>query len=1309
MATKKPQQAVSSSASSGEFDLLKAEKLGRYILQRKLGAGGMGAVYLALDKELNRLVALKVLPPDKAENEILVKRFKAEAQAVAQLRHENIVQVYESGETDGYHYIALEYVEGTDVHRLIKKRGRLPVRRATEIINQLALALEHANTKGIVHRDIKPANMLINQAGVVKLTDMGLARMLDDTEVTSITRAGTTVGTVDYMAPEQARSSKAADTRSDIYSLGCAWYHMLTGSPPYPEGSVTNKLQAHAVAKIPDPRDINEAVPETVVAVIQRMMSKKPEDRHQSPQELLDDLKAVKASKRDISATDLAALANEAEEETPPSSGRSRSEEDSGEHYVSRPQRRSSREIDAEDDDDAPGAYAPRSKVTEEESSDSARDRKRKKGSNGQHDSLPPREPRKLSDVEAEEKKGINTEYLAFAGLACGLLLAVGAVWYVISSVGSAMSPATDKQVNLIDLAQQHAEEREQEAESAPAASTEATNATQESATQPTTTQDRNGNGSVASRPGELPAIEPGQGQTTADSSAVRKYPVIKVVDAGEKTDENSAHTIGEALEKNSAKELIIELHTSGLLRWDQPIVVDGRTLVIRKAQEASGMVLVASSGALAQGLISIRKGELILEGLHFGLLGYDLPGEQDLTLIKTVDANLAVSGCSFTIEESRGGVVTLSRMTQTGERRSRSTWEQSLIRGAFWRPFEVSATRCSLVVHGCWFFTGNEPILTINHAGSVQGQRSFDGTSDQADRDFAFADSYLYCGDTPFVLHNTRQEITVPSTLFRMNRTCFVASRQPQETPFLRVLAWPENVLATAGKGKLSQLDWISESSQFAGWTQRLHATANRTRTVLIAENDEQWREVWGNPGLEGTWKTGGPPAPKTASLAWATGQESVQEWKLAASAVPHADALEVLSKVSLPPLPEPTWRASVLRGSALRKPPAEDFPTDAPKITIDATKVNLGEALAGQEIPQTALVEVRGYGLRTSGPIRVSGKRLKLQFVSENGRPQLTFRPIPAKGENGSKSVPWIIIENGQLILDGGLFRLDPPAKNPMPESWIEARNSDLRVQRCYVTAPDLPDSQLTALIRLQGAEKSRRSAVVLDTYLQYGGLHIDADLRSHTLQVQNSVLVSQTHILQARHAGQQAAPGRFDLVKSTFSARLGTILFDVAAPPADSKPFVNAYVTECVFAPAVPVEKGSATPTTAVAAKFPPEELPRRVWWWGSRNGYSPQVARLFQERKLRDHWPQFWGPGHELEPLLTNEGVMLQAETLDPKKLRPSSFALFENSQAVQWGAGETPLGADSAKLDRSGLDGDAKPAPGDKPATTAPRF
>jgi serine/threonine protein kinase len=295
------------SPAPAEHELL--TRLGKYVIERKLGSGGMGTVFLAKDSDLKRTVALKVLSKDKAENPVLVRRFKAEGQAAAYLQHKNIVGVYDSGQIDGFLYIALEFVDGQDVLDIIRKRGVIPVKRSIEIIKQVTEALQHAYEKQIVHRDIKPSNLLIKNDGTVKLADLGLARSIDETLDTSITRVGTTVGTVDYMSPEQARNSKATDIRSDIYSLGCTWYHMLTGVPPYGEGSVTNKLQAHATAPLPDPRSRNERIPEGVVAVLHRMMAKQSKDRYQTPSEILEDLNNPGITRSGLNADVLAALA----------------------------------------------------------------------------------------------------------------------------------------------------------------------------------------------------------------------------------------------------------------------------------------------------------------------------------------------------------------------------------------------------------------------------------------------------------------------------------------------------------------------------------------------------------------------------------------------------------------------------------------------------------------------------------------------------------------------------------------------------------------------------------------------------------------------------------------------------------------------------------------------------------------------------------------------------------------------------------------------------------------------------------------
>jgi hypothetical protein len=279
---------ASESASAGRRPL----RIGKYEVQRHIATGGMGAVYRALDTDLNRPVALKVLSPELAVKPAVLERFRREARSAAKLRHDNIVSIYEFGESNGTYFLALEFVDGIDLHEYICRQGKLDPEEARQIVLQAAKALDHAHKTGIVHRDIKPANFLITKKGdqvLVKLTDLGLAREVNEEEF-RVTKAGTTVGTIDYMAPEQARNSSAADIRSDIYALGCTFYHMLVGHCPFPEGSLTERIYQHVEAEPRDVRQVSPSVPEGLMAILQKMMAKKPEDRYQTPLDLIKDL-----------------------------------------------------------------------------------------------------------------------------------------------------------------------------------------------------------------------------------------------------------------------------------------------------------------------------------------------------------------------------------------------------------------------------------------------------------------------------------------------------------------------------------------------------------------------------------------------------------------------------------------------------------------------------------------------------------------------------------------------------------------------------------------------------------------------------------------------------------------------------------------------------------------------------------------------------------------------------------------------------------------------------------------------------------
>ncbi len=268
---------------------LRGRRLAHFELIEPIGVGGMAAVIRARDTQLDRLVALKILPPDMAVDPENVRRFHQEARSAARLDHENVARVFFCGEDQRLHFIAFEFVEGDNLRTILERRGRLPVAEALHYILQVAAGLAHAAQRGVVHRDIKPSNIIITPTGRAKLVDMGLARSLERQDK-DLTQSGMTLGTFDYISPEQALEPREADVRSDIYSLGCTLYHVLTGQPPVPEGTAAKKLHHHQHVKPRDPREMVSGLPDEAAVILDRMMAKRPQDRYQSPEQLVHHL-----------------------------------------------------------------------------------------------------------------------------------------------------------------------------------------------------------------------------------------------------------------------------------------------------------------------------------------------------------------------------------------------------------------------------------------------------------------------------------------------------------------------------------------------------------------------------------------------------------------------------------------------------------------------------------------------------------------------------------------------------------------------------------------------------------------------------------------------------------------------------------------------------------------------------------------------------------------------------------------------------------------------------------------------------------
>ncbi|MFN0054195.1 MAG: protein kinase domain-containing protein [Planctomycetales bacterium] len=275
----------------------KSLTLGNYVLMDQIGSGGMGQVFKARHRRMNRTVAVKLLSAAMNKDSTAISRFEREVKAAARLRHPNIVAADDADEANGVHFLVMECVDGSDLSALVKQNGPFAVEQAVNCVLQAARGLEFAHGEGVVHRDIKPANLLLDKRGTVKILDMGLAR-IDPGEGSvqaELTNTGAVMGTVDYMAPEQALCAKSADARADIYSLGCSFYYLLTGQAMYEGDTLMAKLLAHRDQPLPSIRDIRPEASEEIEGFFRKMVAKEVANRYQTMREVIADLERLYA------------------------------------------------------------------------------------------------------------------------------------------------------------------------------------------------------------------------------------------------------------------------------------------------------------------------------------------------------------------------------------------------------------------------------------------------------------------------------------------------------------------------------------------------------------------------------------------------------------------------------------------------------------------------------------------------------------------------------------------------------------------------------------------------------------------------------------------------------------------------------------------------------------------------------------------------------------------------------------------------------------------------------------------------------
>ena len=278
--------------------------IGPYVILDRVGSGGMGIVFKARHRDFVDVLALKLLSPSASKKVDAVQRFRREAQLLARLEHPNLVTSHDIGEYNGVHFLVMDFVEGADLARIVQANGPMRPQRAVDLIIQSARGLGAAHERGIVHRDIKPANLMVDAKGVVRVLDLGLARVsragdwMHDGE-SNLTQSGIVMGTVDFVSPEQSKDSKRADHRADIYSLGCTLHFLLTGKPPFPGGTVMERLLAHHQDPAPSLRAARPEIPPDLDAAYLRMMAKDPAARPQSMDKVIEWLEFCRNARPD--------------------------------------------------------------------------------------------------------------------------------------------------------------------------------------------------------------------------------------------------------------------------------------------------------------------------------------------------------------------------------------------------------------------------------------------------------------------------------------------------------------------------------------------------------------------------------------------------------------------------------------------------------------------------------------------------------------------------------------------------------------------------------------------------------------------------------------------------------------------------------------------------------------------------------------------------------------------------------------------------------------------------------------------------
>lgn len=1338
------QPAQTKPSGSVQADL---KQLGKYQIVRRIGAGGMGTVYLAQDPLLKRTVALKVLPKDRAENPILVRRFQSEARASAMLEHENIVSVFDADQADGYLYIALEYIDGIDLSEWLRKRKTIPVKRSIDIIKQVAAALQHAHEKKLVHRDVKPANIMITSKGLVKLADLGLARSIDESLDTTITRDGTTVGTVDYMSPEQAGNSKNTDIRSDLYSLGCTWYHMLTGSPPYPEGGMTNKLAAHAKNSLPDPRDVNPDVSEALVAIIHRLMAKKREDRYQTPAELLEDLNHSSHLESN-SAQLLATLLDEEDQESRDAEDLIRGDDsdlgsvlddDSADFEVQTESqstllRKSKVRSDPENNHDSspaeplPGQLQPTrkplSRLTKPERTPTLDDKTETPEPEQPPPKTPARSPLKRiqSAEELYESRPTNDspdEKNESSEL----------------PVKKSQTPSKKK-----DRAARKQKSRHQKKSSKTSPNKQPAHSQQASKLKIETARTEGNIDIDWGRAGMvllvlallLGGIWWGyqylsrSDKPSEENSYGESNPALDSRTANDPEREQLPNDHSQSGGQGSTGTVVMQPGVDPAeVQFAPPVWMNSDWIM--GAKMSGEETFKVQRGKTSKN--SFRSLEAALAAAQTGSALIDL---SELTQQDLQPVDLQLSG-RVTIQGGKSApILTFSNVAEKSTAPPvpwlHVTGGTLVLRGIHFVVTNWNSVRLELlnlngtdlILSECTFtILGESPVSLVTMQGaSALGNRvliqncQFRGEKLTA-IDLSNVPCDLYAQNSCFlsrsepILRLSLSSAIKSQSLHFANCTLLtgltgvhIAATAQPKTPGKLELTFSRSLVVGLPASSATGLRLVyAENSAEPVRVEKISLKLRHTRFINLSEltdartaagslsvkTTEEWSQFWGTL-LPSDDLLDLPEFHENQTIANTTSLQKINQL-LGHVSRPGVGTRSLIG-IEAEQIPEPSPSA-IERELVMNqfRAPAIEVPTllwSEIKVRFDLNQSKrLGDFLSSAACPDGSTVTCFGTGIRKLAPIVLQNRRLRLRFEQSDGT------PLSLELDETSRGNPMFLVDGGALEIEQGSFQV-PKSKSANHPLFLETRNgARLGLFQSQVIQP-ISATGTQSLIKLGPAPEQEWPTLVRiqNSFVTGSGPLLELDASRQSLQIENSILIAGLDLINV--AGNPD-PGRILIQNSTCCASQSIVNCLGSARP------IETYVVNSVFGP-------PPLPTpAAVLLRGPSRETIRQTLnWWESSCGVASQIQTplLTPEDSFTESygtaWRNFWGVEHVSDPLYGPQAVVMTREIADINHPQPEDFEIHQESQSATWTSHGDAIGATASSV-----------GPRTKPKSTTP--